>query len=304
MRFRDSFHPYAILTILFWSLAYVLTRLALQYFSVYSLGFLRYLAASIALIFILLAFREPVTKGKALLWFLPSGFFGFFLYMVAFNKGCVTVTAATSSVVIATVPVMTALLARAIYREKMSAVRWAATAVEFSGVVILTILKGKLSMNGGILWLLLAAASLSFYNLLQRKLTRTYTGLQSAAYSILIGTALLAVFLPQSVREVRTAPPVQLLYIVILGVCSSAVAYVTWAQAMKKAKRTASVSNYMFVTPFLTTLLGYVLAGETPDGSTLIGGAVIMAGVLLFSFGDEAWLRLSANRKKQSNSEY
>jgi hypothetical protein len=52
----------------------------------------------------------------------------------------------------------------------------------------------------------------------------------------------------------------------------------TWAQAMKKAKRTASVSNYMFVTPFLTTLLGYLLAGETPDRATIVGGVVIMAG--------------------------
>ncbi|MGI5935748.1 MAG: hypothetical protein ACOX7I_02935 [Oscillospiraceae bacterium] len=46
MNFKDSFHPYAAVTILFWSLAYVLTRLALNYFSPFSLGFLRYLLAS------------------------------------------------------------------------------------------------------------------------------------------------------------------------------------------------------------------------------------------------------------------
>lgn len=287
-----------MLTILFWSLAYVLTRLALTYFSVYALGFLRYAAASVALVAILLAFREPVPKGRGLLWTLPSGFFGFFLYMIAFNQGCVSVTAATGSVVIATVPVLTALFARAIHRERMSAIRWIAMAVEFSGVVILTAMKGGFSLNNGILWLLLAAVSLSLYNLLQRKLTRIYSGLQSSAYSIFAGTVFLAVFLPQSMHEVRSAPPMQLLYVAILGVCSSAIAYATWAQAMKKAKRTASVSNYMFLTPFLTALLGYLLAGETPDGSTLIGGVVILLGVLLFSFGDEVWLRVQTTRKK------
>ncbi len=298
MRFRDSYHPFALLTILFWSLAYVLTRLALQYFSVYALGFLRYAVASVALVALLLAFREPVPKGRELFWILPSGFFGFFLYMIAFNQGCVSVSAATSSVVIATVPVLTALLARVIYRERMSAMRWVAMTIEFSGVVVLTVLKGGLSLNRGILWLLLAAVSLSLYNLLQRKLTRTYSGLQSSAYSIFVGTALLSVFLPQSIREGINAPLLPLLWVTLLGVLSSAVAYATWAQAMKKAKRAASVSNYMFLTPFLTTLLGYLLASETPDRATLIGGSTILLGMLLFSFGDELQSRRTAAKNK------
>ena len=59
MKWKDSFHPYAAVTIVFWSLAYVFTRLALQVFSTFSLGFLRYLIASAALIVISL-----VTKMK------------------------------------------------------------------------------------------------------------------------------------------------------------------------------------------------------------------------------------------------
>ena len=41
----------------------------------------------------------------------------------------------------------------------------------------------------------------------------------------------------------------------------------------------------MFVTPFLTSILGFVLAGEVPDRATLIGGSIILLGVLLFNFG-------------------
>lgn len=292
MRFRDSYHPYAILTILFWSLAYVLTRLALKYFTAYSLGFLRYAVASVALAVIVLAGKVKAPRGKDFVWFLPSGFFGFFLYMVTFNQGCVSVTAATSSIVIATVPVMTALLARIIYREKLSVVKWVATGIEFGGVIVLTALDSSISLNSGLVWLLLAAVSLSSYNLLQRKLTRTYTGLQASAYSIFIGTVLLAVFLPQSVLEIRSVPLIPIILVVLLGVFSSAIAYVTWGQAMKKAKHTAFVSNYMFVTPFLAAILGYLLANETPNRATVIGGAVIMTGVLLFSFGDAIKARL------------
>lgn len=286
MKLKDSFHPYAGLTILFWSLAYVLTRLTLQYFSAFPLGFLRYAAASCALLVIVLTAKLKSPAKADLKWFLLAGFFGFFLYMIAFNKGCETVTAATSSVIIATVPMITALLARFVYGEKLSGIQWTATAVEFSGVIVLALLNHTFSLNTGLFWLLLAALSLGIYNLLQRKLTKTYSGLQASAYSIFAGTAMLAVFLPASVREVRGAPPIQLLYIVILGVFSSAIAYAAWAQAFKKAKQTSSVSNYMFVTPFLTTLLGFLLAGETPDLPTAAGGGVILMGMLIFNFGD------------------
>lgn len=285
MKLKDSFHPYAALTILFWSLAYVLTRLALQYFSAFAMGFLRYLIASAALLAIVAAAKIKAPRRTDLKWFALSGFFGFFLYMVTFNRGCVTATAATSSVIIATVPVITALLARVLYGEKLSAIQWAATAIEFSGVVLLTLLDHSFSVNGGLFLLLVAALALGSYNLLQRKLTKSYSGLQASAYSIFAGTVMLAVFLPQSVREVRAAPPLQLVYVAVLGVFSSAAAYVTWAYAFQKAKNTSSVSNYMFVTPFVTALLGFLLAGERPDIATVAGGAVILTGVLVFIFG-------------------
>ena len=292
MQLKNSFHPYAIITILFWSLAYVLTRLTLQYFSAFSLGFLRYAAASLALIVIVLALRISLPKKSDLKWFVLAGFFGFFLYMIAFNQGCKTVTAATSSVIIAIVPVITTLLARVFYHEKVSAIQWVATAVEFAGVVVLKLLDSAFSLSSGILWLLLAAVALSSYNLLQRKITKSYSGLQSSAFSIFAGTIMLAIFLPDSVREIRSAPPVQLLYVAILGIFSSAVAYLTWAQAMKKAKNTSSVSNYMFVTPFVTSLLGLWLAGETLSIPTIVGGAIIMTGVLIFNFGDRLAVKL------------
>lgn len=285
MKFRDSFHPYAIVTIVFWSLAYVLTRLTLQYFSAFSLGFLRYLVASAALAVMAIATKMQLPRKKDLPWFLAAGGVGFFFYMIAFNQGQATVTAATGSVVIATVPVITALFARFVYAEKLAAHQWCAIAVEFAGVAVLTLMNGAFSVNTGLLWLFLAALALSLYNLLQRKLTKTYTALQASTYSILLGTCLLAVFAPSAIREASRAPAVQYLYVAVLGICSSAVAYVSWAKAFSKAKKTSQVSNYMFVTPFLTSVLGFLLAGEVPDRATLIGGSIILLGVFLFNFG-------------------
>jgi len=55
MKWKDGFHPYAMVTILFWSLAYVSIRLALAYFSAFSLEFLRYLTASCVLMVVAVA---------------------------------------------------------------------------------------------------------------------------------------------------------------------------------------------------------------------------------------------------------
>ncbi|MDI9370007.1 MAG: DMT family transporter [Synergistaceae bacterium] len=271
-------------TILFWSLAFVTTRLALHHFSVYSLGFLRYLAASLTLLPVALATGIKPPRREDIKWFAAAGALGFFFYMIAFNKGCETVNVSTSSVIMATVPVMTALFARMVLGESLRGVQWLAIAIEFAGIVVLTMKDGVFTINSGILWLLLAAVSLCAYNLLQRFLTRSYSALQVTTYGIFAGTIMLAVFLPGSIEEARTASGTLLSYVVFLGVFPSAIAYITWAKAFMKAERTSYVTNYMFITPFLTTLQGFLIVGELPDSATVVGGAIILSGAFLFAF--------------------
>ncbi len=298
LKLKNSFHTYAIITIIFWSLAFVLTRLALDYFSAFSLGFLRYVFASCALIVIAILTKMKMPQKADLIWFALSGALGFFLYMIAFNKGCETVTSSTGSVIIATVPVITALLARFVYKEKLKLFQWVAIAIEFSGVVVLTLLNGEFSLNNGLAWLFAAVLLLSGYNLLQRKLTKTYSGLQASAFSIFFGTIMLSVFAPTAITELPKAPAIAFFYIAILGVFSSALAYAAWAEAFKKADKASSVSNYMFVTPFLASLTGFLLAGETVDSATLIGGAIILFGLFIFNFGERL---LKSNLKHSTN---
>lgn len=285
MKLKDSYHPYAMITILCWSLSYVLTRLTLQSFSAFSLGFLRYIVATAVLVVIAFFVKLKPPRKADLPWFLVAGATGFFLYMVFFNIGQGTVTATTGSVVIATVPLITALLARLVYREKLRRYQWAAIVLEFVGVLVLTLMNGVFSINVGLLWLFLAAFVLSVYNLLQRKLTKTYSALTTSAFSIFCGTVMLAVFLPASVRELPQASALHIFYMVLMGVFSSAIAYIAWSEAFAKAKNTSQVSNYMFFTPFITGVLGFVIAGEVPDRATLAGGAIIILGVFLFNFG-------------------
>ena len=125
--------------------------MTLSYFSAASLGFLRYLAASAALIVIAVVAKMKPPRAADWPLFLVSVFWGFFLYMLVFNKGLSSVPAATASVVNATVPVVTALIAGVVYREKVRGIQWAAV-----GVAALTAMSGGLCQSGGLAWLFLA----------------------------------------------------------------------------------------------------------------------------------------------------
>ena len=209
MRIKDSFHLYAMITTVCWSLSFVYTRLALRYFTAPALGFLRYFVASIVLVLVAVVLKIKPPDKKDYLWFVISGISGFFLYMIIFNIGTGYVTAATSSIVIATTPIITALLASFFFHEKLKRYQWLAVAIEFAGILILTLMAGSFSANRGVLWLLAAAFLLSIYNLVQRKLTKIYRSLQVSIYSILIGTAMLAIFAPAAAKQMQQAPDIQ-----------------------------------------------------------------------------------------------
>ena len=296
---KKSYHFYAIINIIFWALAFVFTRLGLQYFDVYSLSFLRYLVASITLLVIICFIKINRPKKEDLFSFILSGALGFFLYVILFNKGTALVSAATSSIIIATVPVFTALLATFFYKEKLKIYQWIAIGIEFMGILVLTLMNGSFSINEGVLWLLIAALCLASYNILQRKLTKTYSALQASTYSIFFATIMLCIFLPGSINKAIHAPLIQMLYVLILGVFSSAIAYIAWAKAISLAEKTTYVSNYMFVTPFLTTILGFIMINEIPDKATILGGIIILSG--LFIFNKESFLEPFKNKKLSSN---
>ena len=49
----------------------------------------------------------------------------------------------------------------------------------------------------------------------------------------------------------------------------------------------ASVSNYMFLTPFITILLGFSIINEKPDEGTILGGIIILTGFALYNFSNK-----------------
>ena len=133
---RKKVLAYGLLTVLIWASAFPLTKIAQEQFASYSLGFLR---CGIAAVFLLLIgkirhIRLPKKRDVPL--FILSGALGFGIYLIAFNTGIQTLTSATSSIVIAVTPILTAIAAVRLYNERLSPIGWAAIFSAFAGVLL------------------------------------------------------------------------------------------------------------------------------------------------------------------------
>lgn len=276
-------HIYAIITIVLWSLGYVMTRIAIQHFTPEAISFLRYFVAALALFIYALIKKPRLPKLNDIPMFFVGGAIGFAIYVYFINVGSKTLTASAVSFIISASPVITAILARIILGEKIGLIGWLSIFCAFAGVGVITFYNGGFTLNSGVIWICAAAVLISCYNIFQRKLMTRYSPLEITTYCIMAGAILLSVFAPQSFPQMKTASITQIITVLILGIFSGGVAYTCWAYALNKAKQTSEVTNYMFTTPVITTFLGFVLIGETPHASVYIGGILVLLGVFFIN---------------------
>jgi Predicted permease, DMT superfamily len=261
----------------------VFTPVSLQYFSAASLGLLRCGIAATCLLGVMLVRNVPPPPLRALPVFILSGATGFTLYIITFNTGAALLNATTSCVVIAASPIITALLAIPVFRERLALKQWAAIALAFGGILIMFLYEGTFSTSTGLTWMLAASLLISLYNILQRRLAQRFNSLQITAYSFCTGSVLLLFALPEAAAQAADAPPLQILMVCFLGVFPSAAAYMLWARALALAPATSQVTNFMFLTPFLALMLDYAVTGMVPDAATCVGGGVIVSALVFFT---------------------
>ena len=273
----------AFIAIFFWATAFVLTKVVLKEVDVTTLGVLRYFFASIIVIFILIKQKISLPKLKDIPAFVFAGFSGYAGYIVFFNMATLLSSPSTLSVINALAPAITAIVAYFIFNEKIKIIAWISMGISFCGILILTLWNGTLTVNKGVIYMLIGCVLLSLYNISQRYLTKKYSSFDVSMYSMLIGGILLVVYSPSSVRNIFSISFNSLILIIYMSVFPSIISYFFWTKAFEIAKHTTEVTSFMFVTPVLATLMGIIILGDIPKLSTLIGGVVIILGMIIFN---------------------
>lgn len=275
---------YAFLAVFFWASAFVSTKVLLQngYLSPMDLGTLRYLFAGVLLLPVVCVLKLKLPEIRDVGKFIVAGLLGYTAYIFFFNTASVQITPSTASVINAICPGLTAVFAYFIFRETISRKRLLSLLLSFSGILVLCLWKGSFSINVGVLYMLAAAFCLSAYNITQRWFVQRYKAIEVMAYSLLSGSVFLVIFHASSIKILFHLECEVCLHLLYLAIFPSILSYYCWAKAMECCEYTTEVTNFMFITPVLTTILSFIIIEEFPSFSTYLGGAMILFGMILF----------------------
>ena len=280
---RQKMNGYAMLAIVAWALSYPLTRMVNGQFSAASIGFFRCMVAAIILLLIGKKEKIQPMRKEHILLFALGGFVGFSGYLILFNTGMDSVLSSTASVIIATAPILTAIAAIKIYGEKINGIGWLSIGIAFFGVAVLLLWENGLSINKGAIWIGLAAILFSVYNLMNRELgLRGFSATEIVTYCMAFGAVELLPFAPSALQEAAASSLSDMLPVLGLAIFPSATAYLSWSKAMGYAQKTSDVTNFLFLTPLVTTIFGFFMMREVPNWGTVIGGVMIICALILF----------------------
>jgi drug/metabolite transporter (DMT)-like permease len=270
-----------VITTVFWASAFAGIRAGLDAYGPGQVALFRFLVASAVLAAYAVLARMRLPERRDLPAVFLAGLLAFAVYHVALNYGEVTVSAGSASILIATAPVFTALLAVAFLGERLRALGWFGMGVSFLGSAMISLGEGEgLRLDPSAALILLAALSTSIYFVLQKPYLEKYGALAFTTYAIWAGTLLTLVYLPGLLSEVQTAPLGTTLAMVYLGVFPTAIAYVTYAYSFSRMPA-ARAASFLYVIPVMAYVIAWLWLGEIPTLLSVVGGVVTLAGVLL-----------------------
>jgi len=270
-----------VIAIILWASAFAGIRAVLDDFSPGPIALFRFIVASLVMLLIALSKKMALPDRKDLPFFLVLGFIGITIYHLAQNYGQITVTAGSASLIIASVPVFTALLAKVFLKERLSGKGWFGIFVSITGIAIISWGEGEeYTIDAGALLIILAAISVSLFFVFQKYLHDRYSPLQITTYSIWVGTLFLLVFLPGPIGEMSDTSVGNITTMVYLGIFPGALAYLAWNYALSKAPASI-LTSVINISPVPAIIIAWIWLGEIPTALAIIGGVVAIAGVLI-----------------------
>jgi len=281
-------HVFALFSVIVWGSCYVLTENLLNAgFTAVQIAPIRMALAYVALLVMRPKFVRLPWKDE--LMFVLLGITGGSLYFYFQNTALsVSDQSASVSIIISLTPIFTMILARLFARsnEKLGKLVWIGSAVAVAGVV-LVILNGSLRFHRspeGDFLALAAGLSWAVYSILMKpyasKLDSFLVTRRVMLYAFLTAVPLMLVTdgMP-NLAPLFTQTEVLLSWI-FLAVLGNAVCFALWNVAFERLG-VVITNNYLYASPFVTVLVGWILMGETPSWMSILGAVLITAGVFL-----------------------
>jgi drug/metabolite transporter (DMT)-like permease len=207
------------------------------------------------------------------------------VYQLAFLIGLNYTTPGNSALIMATVPMWTALLAWLFLRERIGSLAWFGLVIALIGTITVSMQKGvsvKPEHFIGNMVILLAALMWAGGTVYSRPLLSKISPMQLAAFSSTIGLPfhLAAAAWHYDGKLTGLDSPLFWLVLIFSGMLSSGLTQPMWHYGVRQAgaSHAAIVQNLIPVFALLTV---WVISGEAPTEAQLIGGALILSGLVI-----------------------
>ena len=279
-----------LVVMLFWAGNFIVVKGAIGIVPPIAFTFLRYVLAAVTLL-ILLRWREGAIRlpHGDVVRLAVLGSIGFGCYQLIWPVALQTIPAGDSALLIATTPVITALLAVAMGADAANPIKLLGALISFVGVALVIAAGQGVDLGvsvGGDLLTLVAALCWAVYTVLGAGVLRRHSPLVATTWAIAFGTLFLA---PVGIAQLATmdlsliGPPV-IVAVVYAGTLAAGIANVAVFHGLKLLGPTR-VTAFQFLVPALAVVLAAIFLGEAIRPVQVIGGAIILAGVALLRSG-------------------
>jgi len=270
-----------IVTTLLWASAFVAIRTARTHFAPAPLALGRLLVGAVALSALMVRRRIALPAKRELPAIIVCGVLWFGVYNVALNQGERLVDAGTAAMLVNVAPIMIAVLATWVLRERLSPWLLGGLGVAFAGAAVIAVSSAHHHGGlGGVLLCVLAAAVYTVAVIVQKPVLARVSPIAVTWAACLAGAVACLPFLPGLLSDLRAAPASSTLLVVYLGAGPTAIAFTTWAYALSRSTMARQGATTYLVPP-LVIALSWLTLGEVPGVVAMGGGVLCLAGVAL-----------------------
>ncbi len=269
-------------TLVLWASAFVAIRHLGHDFSPGALSLGRLLVGAACLAVVALGRGFPRPSRGDLIAIVIIGVLWFGVYNVALNEGEQRVDAGTAAMLIQVSPVLIALLAALFLDEQFTVNLALGLTLAFGGVALIAFSTspGGNSDVVGVLLCLLSAVVYSISLILQKPLVGRLPAVHVTWLACTVGAIACLPFAGQLAGEVADAPASSIWWLVYLGIFPTAIAFTTYAYALKHMSA-GNLGVTTYLVPPITIVLGLVFLSEAPPTMAYAGGALALVGVAL-----------------------
>lgn len=286
-------------TAVMWGVNIVVFKYAIAGLSPWTFNGLRLVFATLTLGILAWAeakFYPVVGKAKPVDWPRVLVFCGLsgLLYMLLFVRGIEQTTAGNTALILASMPMWTAVLSFFVLSERLKRITWIGLFVTLIGTVIVTTQSsGPVDVSGeffvGNCFMLASAITWAVGTVLSKSILESMSPLRLAFLSSLttmpihLGISVVALSRnPEAWQQIAT--PSILAAIVYSGVFSTGVAYATW-HAGVRAVGGSHAAVYQNVVTLVAVIGGWLLLREQMFAAQILGGFMTVAGLLIMRRG-------------------